>query len=116
MRERIERTFEGRPWLRLCKSVEVGERHGKRVELDVETDLALFRVDGTVYAVSNICPHKREAAIYDGYVDQGRVTCPMHGWVFDIRTGANVAKGGGLGCFTVRESDGFVWLQIDTTS
>ena len=76
MTERPTRTFEGRSWIRLCKSTEVGERHGTRVELDIEHDVALFRLEGTVYAVSNVCPHKREAAIGDGYVKDGTVTCP----------------------------------------
>ena len=112
MRDRVERSFDGRSWLRLCKSAEVSERHGLRCEVDIETDLALFRVDGVVRAVSNVCPHKREAVIYDGYIEAGLVTCPMHGWVFDIATGKNVALGGNLACYEVIERDNFVWLAI----
>jgi nitrite reductase/ring-hydroxylating ferredoxin subunit len=110
--ERIERTFNGRTYLRLCRSVEVVERHGKHVYVDIETDLALFRVADQAVALTNVCPHKREAYMFDGIVSNGTVTCPMHGWCFDVRTGKNLGVGGGLATYPVMERDGYVWLEL----
>jgi nitrite reductase/ring-hydroxylating ferredoxin subunit len=50
--------------------------------------LALFNVDGTIYAIDGICPHQ------GGPLGQGTlcgtvVTCPWHGWQFDVTTGQN---------------------------
>lgn len=99
-------------YMQVCRSVDVVERRGFRVEVDIEHDIALFRVDGKVFAVTNICPHKREALIYDGFVDGGTVTCPAHAWRFDICTGRNVSGGGGLRTYSVVERDGHVWVNV----
>ena len=53
--------------------------------------VALFNVDGTFYAVSNVCLH-RGGPIGEGSLDGITVTCPMHGWEYDLRTGANLAN------------------------
>ena len=61
-----------------------------RVVTAGETQLALVNVDGTFYAVDNECTHS------GGYLGEGEINpdwsewaieCPLHGSVFDIRTG-----------------------------
>ncbi len=115
MIDRLERNIDGVRWIRLCRSAEVSERRGHRIELDIEHDLALFRVDDVVRCVTNVCPHKRIALIHDGFVEGGTVTCPMHAWRFDLCTGANVSGGGGLRTYTVLEENGWVWLADPTS-
>ena len=53
--------------------------------------VALFNVDGSFHAVSNVCLH-RGGPVGEGLLDGSVVTCPMHGWEYDVRTGANVAN------------------------
>ncbi len=53
--------------------------------------VALFHVDGAFYAVSNVCLH-RGGPIGEGSLDGFVVTCPMHGWEYDVRTGKNLAN------------------------
>jgi nitrite reductase/ring-hydroxylating ferredoxin subunit len=53
--------------------------------------VALFHVEGAFYAVSNVCLH-RGGPIGEGTLDGPVVTCPMHGWEYDVRTGKNVAN------------------------
>ncbi len=48
--------------------------------------VAVFDVDGELYALSGACLHKG-GPIADGYVRDGCVTCPMHWWRYEIRTG-----------------------------
>ena len=48
---------------------------------------ALFNVDGTFYAIDDACSHRR-APLGAGSLEGGQVYCPMHGWCFDVRTGA----------------------------
>ena len=110
MHDRVIRIIDGIEWLRLCRSIDVQARRGFHVEVDIELDLALFRVDGIVRCVTNVCPHKRIALIYDGFVENGTITCPMHAWQFDICTGLNTAGSGGLKTYEVRERDEYVWL------
>lgn len=47
---------------------------------------ALFNVDGVISAIDGICPHQG-GPLADGVVDGTMVTCPWHGWQFDVRTG-----------------------------
>jgi nitrite reductase/ring-hydroxylating ferredoxin subunit len=53
--------------------------------------VALFNVGGSFHAVSNVCLH-RGGPIGEGTLDGPIVTCPVHGWEYDVRTGANVAN------------------------
>jgi nitrite reductase (NADH) small subunit len=54
-------------------------------------DIAVFRCrDGEVHATDAACPH-RGGPLADGLVGDGTVVCPLHGCVFDLRTGT--AKG-----------------------
>jgi nitrite reductase/ring-hydroxylating ferredoxin subunit len=50
--------------------------------------VALFNVQGTVYAIANRCTHAR-ASLSEGSVDAARctVTCPWHEGVFSLETG-----------------------------
>ncbi len=59
----------------------------KRVYADNEA-VALFNVNGTVYAIANRCSHAR-ASLSEGAVDPARcvVTCPWHEGVFSLETG-----------------------------
>jgi 3-phenylpropionate/trans-cinnamate dioxygenase ferredoxin subunit len=49
--------------------------------------LALYRVDGEIYATDNVCPHQY-ALLSDGYLEDGCIECPLHQARFDVRTGA----------------------------
>lgn len=51
--------------------------------------LSLFNIGGQVYALDGLCPHKG-GPLGEGYCENGKVYCPLHGWQFDIKTGACV--------------------------
>lgn len=48
--------------------------------------LALYLVDGQIYALNNACPHMG-GPLGEGQVEDGIITCPWHGWQFEIATG-----------------------------
>ena len=52
-------------------------------------DVALFhRADGhEILAIGNQCPHQG-GNLCDGFVEGDIVICPLHGWEFDLRSGA----------------------------
>ena len=58
---------------------------GRTVEID-DLKIAVFRTEAGIYAMDNTCPHE-EGPLGDGMVDAGKVTCPQHGWAFDIKSG-----------------------------
>ena len=67
-----------------------------------DTPVALYSIDGETYATSNICPHAG-GPIGEGDLTGCRITCPLHGWTFDVKTGSctNIA-GEKLETFPVR--------------
>ncbi|GIW96013.1 MAG: (2Fe-2S)-binding protein [Pirellulaceae bacterium] len=48
--------------------------------------LALFCVDGSIYALDGVCPHQG-GPLGRGSLRGCIVTCPWHGWQYDVRTG-----------------------------
>ena len=48
--------------------------------------VALFKVDGKIYALENTCPH-RGGPLGEGFLEGSVVTCPWHAWQFDVKTG-----------------------------
>ena len=51
--------------------------------------VALFNVDGRYHAIDAICLH-RGGPLADGVLSHCIVTCPWHGWQFDVTTGVLV--------------------------
>ncbi len=50
--------------------------------------VALFRVGDQFYALDGICPHAG-GPLGEGALCGQIVTCPWHGWQFDVTTGQN---------------------------
>lgn len=111
--DRMTKQRDGRTYLRVCRSVEVNSREGKEIDLDVITSIALFRVDGRVYATSNICPHKHAPLIASGVVVNGTVRCPLHGWTFRINDGCAVeGTMTPLSTYDCFEEGEWVWVSV----
>ncbi len=53
--------------------------------------IALYNVGGTFHATSNVCLH-RGGPVGEGDLEGSVVTCPWHGWQYDVRTGQNLAN------------------------
>jgi nitrite reductase/ring-hydroxylating ferredoxin subunit len=49
-------------------------------------EVAVFNIDGTFYAIENSCPHQG-GPLAEGWLEGPLVTCPWHGWCFDVRSG-----------------------------
>lgn len=48
--------------------------------------LALYQVEGVIYATDNICTHGN-ARLCDGFLEGHEIECPLHQGKFDIRNG-----------------------------
>jgi nitrite reductase/ring-hydroxylating ferredoxin subunit len=51
-----------------------------------EKVIALFNVGGTFYALDGVCPHQG-GPLGEGMLEGCVVTCPWHGWQFDVKSG-----------------------------
>ena len=72
-------------FVRAAKTSEIAP--GSITEVQVNgTTIALANVGGTFYAISNTCLH-RGGPLGQGPLEGKTVTCPWHGWQFDVTTG-----------------------------
>ena len=71
----------------------VGElTSGRGIQVTVDGRwVGLFNVDGQYYAVDNLCLH-RGGPLSDGPIAGCVVTCPWHGWQYDVTSGALVQE------------------------
>jgi NAD(P)H-dependent nitrite reductase small subunit len=72
-------------WTRLTRADDLPPGTAKEVVAG-DRVIALFNVDGTFYALDGVCPHQG-GPLGQGLVEGCVVTCPWHGWQFDVRTG-----------------------------
>jgi len=74
--------------------------------------IALANVAGTVYAISNTCLH-RGGPLGEGQLEGKVVTCPWHGWQYDVTNGTVVQNpAAAVDCYhtEVRGEDIFIDL------
>ena len=58
---------------------------GKVVEAGGKT-IAVFNCEGKFYAIDNTCKH-RGGPLGDGSLSGTTVTCPWHGWEYNVTSG-----------------------------
>ncbi|HUO54345.1 MAG TPA: nitrite reductase small subunit NirD [Rhodoblastus sp.] len=82
-------------WYDIGALDEVAPLAARKVRIG-DKQIAVFRTaDDQVFAVENKCPH-RGGPLADGIVHGHKVTCPLHNWVIDLKTGE--ATGADEGC------------------
>jgi nitrite reductase (NADH) small subunit len=82
------------------RSVSVG---GRRI--------AVFRTPEGFRAIEGACPHAG-GPLADGIVADRCVTCPLHGWRFDLDTGEARNADARVRTYEVLERDGELWLAV----
>src|SRR5438105_2121650 len=72
------------------KAAKIGDvESGKGIVVVVKgVRVALFNCDGVYYAIRNTCPHMG-GELGEGLLEGDIVTCPWHGWRFNVKTGKN---------------------------
>ena len=84
--------------------------HGKPINIKGIT-IALFNVSGKFYAIDNKCAH-RGGPLGEGELEGNVVTCPLHGWQYDVTTGKNVMLPSNVKKFIVKPSGETVKLAF----
>jgi len=75
--------------------------------------IAVFLVDGEIYAIEDICSHDR-SPISDGCIEGSEIICPRHGARFCLRTGHALTAPAyeDIESFPVRAEAGRFWLGL----
>lgn len=94
------------------EDIPVGEGRAYVVEGD---QVAVFRLrDGSLRALEAICPH-RGGPLADGLIDEAFVVCPLHGFTYDLVTGAELANGGSPACAYTAAVDTDGTMRVSAT-
>lgn len=72
-------------FLRAAKKDEIPPGTIQEFQLNGKT-VAIANVDGNLFAISNVCLH-RGGPLGQGELEGKVVTCPWHGWQYDVTTG-----------------------------
>jgi nitrite reductase (NADH) small subunit len=74
--------------------------------------VALANVEGKFFAVNSVCLH-RGGPLGEGELDRQIVTCPWHGWQFDVTNGQLLTNAAiTLACYLVEVRDDDVFVDI----
>jgi nitrite reductase (NADH) small subunit len=75
------------PFIRLCAKSELPAA-GQAAEITLnDRVICVANVNGTISAMDNVCLH-RGGPLGQGVVEGGKIVCPWHGWMYDLKTGA----------------------------
>ncbi|MDP3668931.1 MAG: non-heme iron oxygenase ferredoxin subunit [Telluria sp.] len=76
-------------------------------------EVALYGVDGEVYATDNICTHGH-ARLCDGFLEGAEIECPLHQGRFDVRTGKAMCAPltEDIRCYRVKIENGRVFVDL----
>jgi nitrite reductase (NADH) small subunit len=72
-------------FVRVAGTDEIPSGQGRMFEVNGR-QIAVFNVGGQFHAVDNVCEHQG-GPLAEGELDGCVVTCPWHGWTYDVATG-----------------------------
>lgn len=102
-------------WIRLVRVDEIPVGTVTEVSAGEQT-IALANVDGQLYAVDSVCPHAG-GPLGEGQLSGCTLTCPWHGWSYDVRTGRGTVDGDViLATHPVVVVDGIAYLSTPIAS
>jgi nitrite reductase (NADH) small subunit len=96
-----------------AKARDIAPGQIREIQLD-GTTIALANVGGQFHALSNTCLH-RGGPLGQGSLQGNLVTCPWHGWTFDVTSGkVSGSQSAGVGCYAVELWGEDVYVDIGT--
>lgn len=99
-------------WIPVCEADQIQEN--RPFSGSVENNaIGIYLLDGKYYALEDICPHAY-ALLSQGVIEGGSVECPLHGAVFDIKTGQCLGGPGerDLHCYRVRRVENHIQIRL----
>src|SRR4051812_1544119 len=97
-------------WHRLCDASALPE--GMQAVQIAQRKLVIARVEGALYAFDGYCPHVA-GPMHRGELNGCIVTCPLHGWRFDLSRGGREIHGERpIATYGVKEEDGSIYVRL----
>lgn len=97
--------------LRAAKKDEIPAGTIREFQLNGKT-VAIANVDGKLYAINNVCLH-RGGPLGEGELKGKIVTCPWHGWTYDVTTGRTTMNPAvGVETYPIEIKGDDVWVEV----
>jgi len=97
--------------VKICPENELIEG-GSRVVSILARRVAVFRLNDKLYGIEGDCKHMKQS-IADGKIDGTVITCPHHGWRYDIPSGECLEESWAkLKTYATYVEDGHIWVDI----
>lgn len=108
--ETLSRSVPEAPWVEVGAAADIPEKRARILFLSGER-VAVFRYDGRISAVSNVCPHQA-GPLGEGRILDGCIVCPWHGRRYAPDSGRAPAPfPERVPTFGVRVVNGRVWID-----
>jgi len=102
---------EGLKLVKAAGTDELADGQSKVLNIDGNA-VVLFRVRDDYFAISNTCLH-RGGPLGEGELNGYEVTCPWHGWKYDVRTGSfTIIPTLRVRTFNVKIVDGSLFVEV----
>jgi nitrite reductase/ring-hydroxylating ferredoxin subunit len=99
-------------FIEACRLEDVPLGKGRTVTI-AGKELALFNVDGAIYAMDDSCLH-HGMSLGNSKLDGKIVTCNAHGWKYDVTTGNTMhVPDYGVASYPVKVVDGKILVAIE---
>jgi nitrite reductase/ring-hydroxylating ferredoxin subunit len=110
-------------WFKVLPGNKVPPGTLRKVEVAGQSVLLVRLDDGTLSAASTVCPHRGED-LSGGMLYFDAIDCPLHHYVYDLRTGENryprnvfpaeAARNlAPLPLYPVKEESGWIWVAVE---
>ncbi len=98
-------------WVDVAPLEELDPGTFRVVEIE-DTTVAVFNIDGELYAIEDVCTHDY-GQLTGGSIEGNEIVCPRHGAHFDIKTGEALSPPAyePVETFPVRVEDGVVQVR-----
>ena len=98
------------PFVPVARVVDVKPDRPHTVVVDGR-EIALFNVNGALYAIDNACPHQG-APLAEGWVEGTTITCAWHSWCFSLIDGTmTLGAFASVDTFDVKVEDGTIMVS-----
>jgi len=104
--------MEKENYYKVCNFSELTESFGSRFLVN-DTDIAVFKIGEKIFAVNNVCPHQQAPFMFEGFVENENVVCPLHGWCFKLESGNLCGGRRGLTSFPTKVIDDVVYVKVE---
>ena len=98
-------------FIKVANVDQLKERCGTLVTVNGE-EIALFRCGSAIFAINNVCAHQHFSMLHQGRIEHFEVTCPMHGWKYDIRTVDSTTGQGHVSRYDVKVVGDEVFIDV----